>query len=1181
MAEKELLLLDSQKPIITAESNKWCNVDKNAVGLFIKGIETSKGTANESKQKERFRAIISGVPSPWARVLLTRKAVLEDSSKTSETVLDECYKLLKSEWRGLVAAYALYPDSFEFSAPIPLTGKSISENRGQMSVRQIYGQMLFDETPLWVHKNEKVESKDNPPCIQILYYKHNDDGGGFKLIPVAATSPYTFLFSSVNYNLLGAQREIPWIDNDGKFTDPSQSNKVKVDDLQRLYSFLHMVGQNIKPSNSEANDSNRYYLDWLIKICNIEDHTNKYRISDGEVDDYISAWAGTLNDWKGELETKIISLGKTPNDSIPLVFNTKPEGPLALLLNSDHKFYFSDGALSLKNQSSYEILSSNIFVASDFIAVWDNNVENGKDYSKSAAYYVITSDNKYALPLPFTKDALHVFENNIDSIVNGGENSYVRLYANVTPSGDSVEVELKACLDKEGSEIPICKKTYRMSPISETDGKVFVWPNFCSPDWNKYFYYSEFPSNVTGVKMLPCFDNLDFSTASEEETKNHFLVRYPLDRVAASSHKYEIIQNTSPLKLIAIRLNKNGMEIDGGTLLLKRSQDAKANTLRTKSTLANLKEAIVGIDFGSTNTCAYYKMVDGQDSKPIPFSNRRLALVGFDSSHGALAGKDELLFISNEGTAFPNGQVKSWLHLHDPQYLTSDGDIEKISNLGVEIIGGVPVNESNLAVKSMNEQTIQTNAGELRYNMKWYSEKESEARKTAYMKMLWIHICADMVDSANPCYPKKLNWSFPSSMTKSDRTALKQIYESAVEYPFSVPSIRFKPVLEDFTEAEAVSAYSIYKGTEVNSSTLSLGIDVGGSTSDILIVGSKDSIDTLLTQSSVRMAGGFFFNAINSSAKFRRSLFNFHESHQINLSTKNIEDVVSSDPEIYSRAPYYLNNVFDQMYTDRDFNYFYNFMRREVKPVFAYPAYVTGVLMFYSGMLVRNAVTKNHIDGLQTIEMRYYGKGGRLFEWLLDVYTDDGERYYKKCFAAGYGSKDINLSIIPQQKSENKSEVAIGLVSNMFSSVARGEKDEEGQRIIECYDVVGEKGIRCTKTNVIMEDLDIIPDELFYGGVNMEMPTKFENFSNFIDIFTHFLTEDSGGILKDVSELEKGKTNLRVRAFIQKDPEFHKCIEKLQNGTKNPTLYRMPVFIAAALCYLNEVLLPEVSNQLR
>lgn len=1176
-----LLMLDSKDPITTNKPNEWCGVESGAVENFIKNIETSKGSA--AGQQDKFRAMVSGIPSPWARVLLTRKAILTPSEGLKDTVFDECCKLLKSEWRGLVAAYVLRPESFDFSEPLALVGKSVEENSGDMSVRYVYGQMLFEETPLWVHRCMKVDIKDNPPYIQILYYKKKQDGNEFKRIPVAATSPYTFLFSSVNYNLLEAQREIPWIDNDGKFSDPLSCPDLKLEDMQRLYSFLAMIKSNVRPGDNQLNDESRFYLDWLKAVCDNNDNKDVYKLSSDKVKESIDGWLEELGRWQQEIEAAITKKGGEVNAGIPL-FNVKPQGPLALLMNSEHKFYFSDGVMYLNRisdiQTLQEILSSEIFIDSDFIAAWDNNVQNGKDYSDSAAYYVITEDSKYALPLPFTQRALEVFGNNLNSIVPGNSDASIRLQAKVVMDG-VVEIELKARLDKSDKETPVCKKIYRMSFVPETDGKVFVWPNFSSPHWNKYYYYSEFPSNVSGVRMVPRFEDVDFLTASPEDVKNHYLVRYPVDRVASGSHKYEIIENAKPLRSISVRLNRGGEEVNAGVLVVKRTQDSVANAMREKPTLANLREAVVGIDFGSTNTCAYYKLMDGRESMPIPFSNRRLALVGFDSEPKALAGKDELLFISNEGTAFNNGQVKSWLHLHDPQYLTHDGDINNIADLSKEIIGGVPVNESNIVVKSMNEHVIQTNAGELHYNMKWMSEEESEKRKTAFMKMLWIHICADMVDGPDAAYPKVLYWSFPSSMNQADRKCLKRIYRT-LEYPF-YSEVSERPKLEDYTESEAVCAYSIYKGSEVNASTLNLGIDVGGSTSDILVVGLKGGENALMTQSSIRMAGGFFFNAINSSAKFRRSLYNFHESHNTAIEVKNISDIVSSDPGIFMRAPYYLNNVFDQLNTPRDFNSFYNYMRREVAPVFAYPAYVTGVLMFYSGMLVRNVVTKNGMEGLKTVEMRYYGKGGRLFEWLLDMFDDDSENYYRKCFNAGYGSSDVRLSIIHQKKDENKSEVAIGLVSDLFASIAKGEKDEDGQRIIERYDVVGEKGFKCTKTQMDLNELDIIPDELFDGGVNIEIPDKLENFSRFIDIFTKFLTDDSGGILKDVSGISKGKDKLRLRAFIQNDQEYIKCKKAYDSGMdegKRP-VYRMPLFIAAALCFLNEVLLPEVSNQMK
>lgn len=1174
MAERKLLLLDSTNSIQTSEDNKWCIVDNSSVSNFIESIVTSTGT--EQEQESKYRALVSGIPSPWARVLLTRKAVDMPSQNLRDSVLDGCYRLLKSEWRGLIAAYALYPDSFYFSEPIQLNGKSVADNDGNLSIRYVYGQMLFNETPLWLHKKSKYDKKDNPACIQLLYYKKNKVGG-FDPEPIAATSPYTFLFSSVNYNLYSAKNEIAWIGNDGKFYDPVRCESISTNDMQRLYSFIEMLKRNINPGESQDNDADKFYEDWLKYTCSIAENKSVFKINaQDDIHKHISAWLTELGRWQAEIKNKIEAAGKEADANIPLTFSSKPQGPLALLLESDYTFYFSDGKLSISNTDGSKLQSSKIFIDSDFIAAWDNSAE--KSHANSAAYYVISSDGKYALPLPFTKETLDVLEKNIESIVNGGSNSFVRLYARVG-SENRVEFELKANIDGSGSEIPICKKAYQINTIAETEGKVFVWPNFCSKHWNKYYYYSEFPTNVSGVKLLPCFDNIDFSTASDEQASDKYLVRYPINRVAASNHKYEIIENEAPLKSIYIKLNKSGKEIDAGIIVVKRSQEVKDNTMREIATLANLQEASVGIDFGSTNTCAYYQISGRNECVNLPFSNKRLALVGFDSKSKALAGMDDLLFVSNEGTVSENGQIKSWLHLHDPQYITKDGDISSVPDLARVIMGGIPVNEGNITVKAMDEYTITTNAGTLYHNMKWNSKEESESRKIAFMRMLWIHICADMIDKN--CYPKNLNWSFPSSMTTNDRKALKRVYSNSVEYPFVAKDN--KPVITDYTEAEAVCAYAIRKGTEVNSSKLSLGIDVGGSTSDILIVGINSNAENeLMTQSSIRLAGGFFFKAINSSKKFRQALYNFHESpaaKNAKINTINIDDIVSSDPAIYSRAPYYLNNIFDQINSDKDFDSFYGYMSRQVSAVFAYPAYVTGVLMFYSGMLTRNVITKNKLESVKQIEMRYYGKGGRLFEWLLDVYTEDSERYYRKCFNAGYGSEDLSLKIITQNKTENKSEVAIGLVANLFNNIAKGDS-LDGQRVISNYDVVGEKGIKCSLSKREIDALETIPYDMFDGGVKIEMPDKLENFITFIDIFAQFIKESN--IIAEVKNLKsKSREDLGIRAFIQNDPEFIKYTEDLRNDDSSRPIYKMPIFIAAALCYLNDVLVPEVSKQLQ
>ncbi|MGM9763129.1 MAG: hypothetical protein ACI3ZQ_03805 [Candidatus Cryptobacteroides sp.] len=1160
--KKEVLLLDSGTQLSAEkEINRWIAENKDTVVGFIRDITISEGGGVEN-QKDKFRTMISGIPTPWARVMLTRKAICykKDKSDGSTTILDGCYKLFKSEWRGLVAAYVLHPDSFEFSAPIVLNGRTVEDNAGKMSVLNMYGDMLFDEQPLWTLNNDSFSHDKNPATIQILYYKRSE-GAGFKLQAVAATSPYTLFFTSVNYCLKEAVNDIPWIDSDGKFMDPTtmKERDFKIEEAQRLYSFLAQLTSAVSGPESSPRDPKKYYRDYindLLKKVNLSEHN----LNAGQIEEYIKEWSGALGDWRKELEERITGAGGKVSDNIPVSVPI-PQGPLSILMNSEHTFYYNDGKFSNDYaEGRIELKSNEIFLDSEYIAAWKGVAgDELRDHSKAPVYLIPAGKKEYYLALPLTAKALSIFSAKLHDIMNVRND--IKFEASVGNEG-KVTVECKAVID--ATEMTIAKKTYQMEVIPESSGKVFVWPNFKSAQWHSYFFYSEFPTNVTGVRMLPHFEGVDFETATDTQIKH--LVTYPVNKVDTTKHKYEILWSASPLEYVDVRLNKGGKDISAGVLCLKIQNTGDSNCLNStglidkKGGLAT-KPSTVGIDFGSTNTCAYYKGDTGVD--PVPFTNRRLAIVGFDNPKSAMAQKDELLFISNEETLAKNGQVKSWLHEHDTLY--TNGVYSD------EIIGGVPVNESNLPVVAMDEHIIQTNAGRLHYNMKWLSDEDGKLRKTSFIKTLWLQICADMVDKG--FYPEKIHWSFPSAMSGSDRINLGNTF-SFLEYPFDANT--YAPVLSSYTEAESDLSYAMLNHIEVDEKRMFLGIDVGGSTSDILIVGEGES---LLAQSSIRIAGGFFFKAINSSAKFRQALYNFHESKRCDIKVLNIADVIHSDPQIYNRAPYYLNNVFDQLHTPKDFGEFYRFMHMNVKQIFALPAYVTGVLLYYSGMLVKNSMTKVDSERIKEVNMMYFGKGGRLFEWLLDVYRDYAEDYLKQCFYAGYGSDNLNFIIRNDNvtsKLENKSEVAIGLVSKNIYQIADGKNSK---RDIKCYDVIGEKGFTFKKTGSEerdLSDMEVIPDDIFDGGINLRFPEKMENFEKFLDIYLNFIGPDQIGIITDLSDLQAGRDNLKIRAFIQNDPEYQKLFTSKSKGT-----YRMPIIVAAALSYLYDTLLPAVAKQLR
>ena len=121
-----------------------------------------------------------------------------------------------------------------------------------------------------------------------------------------------------------------------------------------------------------------------------------------------------------------------------------------------------------------------------------------------------------------------------------------------------------------------------------------------------------------------------------------------------------------------------------------------------------------------------------------------------------------------------------------------------------------------------------------------------------------------------------------------------------------------------------------------------------------------------------------FFDAIIKSDTFRQALVNFHEGSQRSVYVSNIKDVLT-EPK---KAPYYLNNIFDQLKTPEDYDNFYDAINIDAKFAFTIPAYVTGLLLFYSGMLIGKTIKENNLTQIERVDILSFGKGGRIFHWL-------------------------------------------------------------------------------------------------------------------------------------------------------------------------------------------------------
>jgi hypothetical protein len=84
-----------------------------------------------------------------------------------------------------------------------------------------------------------------------------------------------------------------------------------------------------------------------------------------------------------------------------------------------------------------------------------------------------------------------------------------------------------------------------------------------------------------------------------------------------------------------------------------------------------------------------------------------------------------------------------------------------------------------------------------------------------------------------------------------------------------------------------------------------------------------------------------------------------------------------------------------------------------------------------------------------------------------------------------------------------------------------------------------------------------------------------ENFDEFIRIFIDFVGRRAG-LVKNYAPLESrlGELKGKLRSFIENDTEYDKARRSKQPS--DVIQYRIPILIAEGLCYLEQILIPEI-----
>lgn len=1294
MSLKSLVIKSKSNP--PAAAYTWEKIGN--IETFTKEIITpSIGGEDGADGFGNVGAVVSGMPTIFARANMFRNALDYVVDKDMEgSSLIHYYKYLIDEWRGLIACIALNHEKIEVKR-INLTysdGKAKDATANLYEPTGSFGNMLFEREPLW----SNPDAVDPVPYIDVILYTKSDG----KKIVVGGTSPDSFLFTSIAYDLAGENSSFVKEQKSegkviGKFTDPLKRS-IDPQSIHKLQSYVKHI---------------------------IKNH-NKFKAVFSKVDvptDYGNV-VGNLENWLSEIETytKDKGIPEFEADEIPQVghFNA----PYSIIFNYSTNMAGLNGVIYAEDapDDAIEFSPTELLLkAGSTIACVDD--DGNPDYLVGKPLMLLKAkvkgeQNEFRhFMLPLSPKGIKVFGKNLGTVLglNKDSNVKTRLIAIYDPniSGENLEVTLSLFSQTTKlADIPLIYKTTN-DDICGRD--ILVWPNFISKKWKKYFLYSEMPHNSPNWQAVPfCADlnseNYDIimgkddpempaliaKNGVETDPENAWLHVELSKQVAGTKYEYEIFESKNPFKGFQM-LHQNKMVGYAVIAYGNRSSDP----IHISTDLGKLGKAHLGIDFGSTNSAIAYR--EGDNGKPlgIDFKNRRISLLSSDDKDNKIrpAGEDEVFYFQND--EIKSNQIKSVLSVHDINRMRDRKGQGNLISMAAEYVkGGFPCFEKNLPIEDSSDTTYTLNFGDAKgsiglstliHNMKWSNsgnEEMEESHRKAYLGSLLLQTYSDLFEKG--LYPASLKWSFPSAMGESLITTYSQIWESLkevnplsgehdlqvkqgigkiiIEDPnsdqswgngsdnsgnewkssadnqssdssgawgsteasagwgneASIPAPQQSkpagwgnekekisslkdielddgPITFDFelinddnalTESCAVANFLAQKGDISKApEALTICFDIGGSTTDILVLGTMMGPDgpglSMVKQSSIRFAAQRIAKATKFSPNFRSVLVELLDKKGITVEGIN----KGTNKYTENTAPYYFEQLVDRL-EGKEFDDLYRLLGAKCKEMVSVNLYVTGLIVYYAGQLAKKVKLEidkspNKHPGWRNplIQLQFTGKGSRIMDWLKAINPQGSDKYYMDMFINGFGGMEEakqHLGAPPKFQNRNatsldadvKFEVAKGLASTTdklyVPKAGTNSLEVIGEDGFELLTSSGESKKLSAESSIVPELMENIGGMFLQRPENPQMPCpKFMQFAHvYFQVATNYF-----GLKATQQEFMQGFQNMNISDYIKQMPEF-----KQAQRNKNFD-FVAPIIILEGMQFFEQIILNKIAQK--
>ena len=1169
----------------------------NQITGFVEGLELPGLDAESSS----LYSIITSVPSPWARAYMMnnalRLAYVPLHQKDKQEGMNTLYSTLQDEYKGLITVLGLYNSNIKikkidlkYSQKINTEDEknAISIVDNIFEITGAFGNMLFEDRPQFGNPSRSPK-EFNPPYFQLITF---DD------VIIGATSPQCLVYPAAKYDL--KDKKIKFYRN-GRFVNPVAELEPK--DLEKLFHYVTQIKANLEDFIAEFKNikidailSMEFFREWAQEIQEyLTNHFPKYEFRERGILDFSDKFSKPF-DKLFNIDTKIYRT-KSGKYLLDKIDDCEEFNPDILLLQSDKTQLVKLDKKSGFNPSLSTVLS----------AKYLDNKSNETEY----------------FSLPLSPRGLTEFYNTLNELLNSSDKSK-SLTGIYDPDSNTVSVTLE--LEISGILTPFTKVYQVYKTPHDLLSNVVLWPNFISKNWNRYFLYSDLLHNDEKLKAIPIIadpnnlnnllydinkeDSLFCITSAQDKGEEHGVtcglkIFYDKEKIKQRNLKYEVYESSVPFKGIELRIDNGGADdLAAGYVLLDISRYDQNNGIVDHSHDRNdLVPVSVGIDFGSTNTCISYHNQKSGENNLLKINNRRRFILGKETNinYGEFAKAQELFFFQNDNQT---GIIRSALLLNN-ELRINDPIIDRAN----AISGGFPIFEPNLDIiegdGSILTLNIQGETEKLLYDLKWKREDKYLMNKKAYVKMLWLYVNAELYDMN--MRPINLNWAYPSSMPKDLRRTYEFVYREAVstENPIKHTQTRVAHVEGNksltgvaITESEAVCNFALSMGgISLNDNTIFLGFDIGGVTSDILFLvnDSNSKRARLAKQSSVKVAADRISKAASLSKDIQQVLKHFCRKFDQGIGA--IEKIDSNT------APYLLNILFEKIAKDPTLeqHLYSQFWAPEIEQtnrshtrgIMAIASYVTGMLMFHAGQMVRSyivdeikeAEAKKTKIGKYHIRTSYFGKGGNLFQWLPKAISNaTGMKYYEDCFNAGVSAEIASKYIVSFTQDNNKDflklEVALGL-SAPRSVVIEDLSDSE---------IIGEEGYTFDGVPLKWNDR-VKPEYIFEFGEKLTLPKiddeklmdkdgnylAYVNFNRYLDLFFNLIKDWD---LFDYTILQQQRILFATKSlenYVKSDEDWiASCSILNKSNITSDFKFSCSPFLYQGSCFLDEVLIKEI-----